>query len=233
MKKIIAFVIFNLPLIIYSQITDFSKYKGENIKTYSVATIPDCYFMVYNDSLDRAYSIYKSRDSLQNNTPEELLTSVFSAQNKTWITPYYKGITPDISEKDMNRRSIADSTNYFQFIHKLTFNHNGVQTAIIKYAEYINKVKTGIYSCQVQNVDGAWLFVNVPEILNIEDAIKRVKTYYFNVFVSGGKTDNKDVNELVKNTREQMRVFNISKFAVELNGLDKKNNAIYNILCDN
>jgi len=103
----------------------------------------------------KVFSTLKSVTEVKNETPEQLVQSVFSCSSKEWDIKNTLGGASYIREKtkrEYNRiKSINKKKNYFELINKTEFRIDNIPTAILKiyfFSEEDLKPQAGIFVMQ-------------------------------------------------------------------------------------
>ena len=103
----------------------------------------------------KVFSTLKSVTEVKNETPEQLVQSVFSCSSKEWDIKNTLGGASYIREKtkrEYNRiKSINKKKNYFELINKTEFRIDNIPTAILKiyfFSEVDLKPQAGIFDMQ-------------------------------------------------------------------------------------
>lgn len=171
----------------------------------------------------RATRIYENIKEIKNNTPEELMHSIFSESSQEWVDfNNEKGKSHIVSlEAFKKRKGINVEKNYFELIHKLYFSYGGVEYAMIKYWFVDNGQRTLVTSATLKHDGKRWLRSGIPGLEKLQAIITRLKPEVLKdlLYASGSKTVSKD---LFDSTRGSYGVLDVDKLFGYISELAKK-----------
>ncbi|MCA6420690.1 MAG: hypothetical protein IM603_16485 [Cytophagales bacterium] len=150
------------------------------------------YFHEYNPPL-KVKAEYTQLSQALNQYPEQLIQSILSAKNQNWVDYNTLGGTENSSKLDeahFQKIILMDKEkNYFELVHKLTFNVGSVPTALVKFYFY-QENQTPVSGCHVmQNINGRWQKTSHPSLSLLAIAFMRFKTEVIKGVILGGSKD--------------------------------------------
>jgi hypothetical protein len=152
----------------------------------------EMYFHEYTPAL-KIKADYTDIGQATNQYPEQLIQSILSARNQTWVDYNTLG-GPEKSSKlspaHFDRvSSMNKDLNYFELMHKMTFNLGNISTAVIKFYFYQENEKP-LSGCYVmQFVDGRWQKTSHPSLSVLSIAFMRFKTEVIRDVITGRTTE--------------------------------------------
>lgn len=205
----------------YSQ-TNYEAFKGKGVKTITPTRLVKPYFCQYKDSMYNPIRFIYQSGFNSASTPEDIIYSAYCGASVGLNTvPVYSGINPDTS----NRNGII-------LIHKLTFFWQGVETAIVKFAEMKDSVLGKPSIVQLQHIGNGWQSSNINGIKNIENVILSIRTNFFWEF-NNRKSEIALVSNSYPKVKNEEGILNIDLFSDFINQLRTNDANTYNIICDN
>ena len=221
MVKYILFLFLFLFQMSYSQ-TNYEIFKGENVKTITPTRLVEPYFCQYKDSMYNPIRFIYQTGFNSASTPEDIIYSAYCGASVGLNTvPVYSGIKPDTS----NRNGII-------LIHKLTFFWQGVETAVVKFAEMKDSIIGKPSIVQLQHTGNNWQASNISGVKNIENVILSIRTSFFWEF-NNRRSDITFVSNSYSKVKNEEGILNIDLLSDFLSQLRNNDAAAYNIICDN
>lgn len=127
-----------------------------------------------------AKAIYKKKENVTNEYPEQLLESILSATDQEWVNYNTLGGAEKASEKKQSHfdkvKSMNKDKNYFELIHKLKLNIGGVPTVIIKFFTHFEDTEVLSGAAVMQLNDGRWQKTSHPSLSTLSIIVMRMKT---------------------------------------------------------
>ena len=150
----------------------------------------------------KAKRILKSKEQATCRTPEELMISLQSATNQDWEDQNWHDFERELLPGTIHSRLTQDIDDfYFELVHKLTFVHNGVETAIIKF--WVRDMDDEDYEAfrVMQKIDGRWYAVVPAEYNSLQTLVMYLSPNAFEVLLTGKNIQSQFMQEIVDKTR--------------------------------
>ena len=207
---------------LFSQ-TNYESFKGTSVKSVVPSRLEDPYYCIYRDSMQNPVRLIYKWDFNSAATPEDYVFSVYcgSIPNVPNALSYY-GVKPDTT-----------SRNGLLLLHKLTFSWLGVETAIVKYADFYDSTIVKSYVIQLQHLGTTWKRVDIAGIKDVEKAMLLVRSKKFWAVYQKRSSEVAAVNEFKKLVKDEDGVMSISLFSDMLAKLKSTDKVTYDLLCDN
>jgi hypothetical protein len=199
-------------VLIFSGVTLFAQenetkqypYNGKPVNLLASVRLENASFHIYEPPF-KAKAIYEKMEEAKCLTPEELVESIESETNQTWVVQNnMPGKANVVSEKAFEyRKKLDKNTNYFELIHKLTFSYNGMPTAIIKYYFVDDGKRTILASMVVQEKDGRWFRTSIAGLDHLEEVFRRVKPETLALLFSTQTPE--DASDFFKKIRKEVK----------------------------
>ncbi len=145
---------------------------------------------------------YENLESVKNDTPENLMKSILSANSQEWFDYNILGGSLKSSKKKeeyFNKvKNMDKDKNFIKLIHSIDYSINNIPTRILKFYFKQDKMKD-VSGCYVlQKINGRWYKTSNPTTSNLSIIIMRIKT---NVLIEllTGETSNNKIKEIHKN----------------------------------
>jgi hypothetical protein len=157
----------------------------------------EMYFHDYTPTV-KIKADYTTLGQVTNQYPEQLLQSILSARTQEWVDYNTLGGAANSSKLSETHfqtvSSMNKEANYFELVHKITFNVGAIPTTIIKFY-FHQENKKPLSACYVmQLVNGRWQKTSHPSLSAFSIAFMRFKTDVIRGVILG---DSKD-EEVVK-----------------------------------
>lgn len=221
MVKYSLFLLLFLFELTYSQ-TNYETMKGQETKTITPTRLINPYFCQYEDSIYNPVRFIYQSGFNGVSTPEDIIYSAYcGASVGLNSVPVYNGIKPDTT----NRNGII-------LIHKLTFFWQGVETAVVKFAEMKDSIIGKPSIVQLQYTGNNWQPSNINDIKNIENVMLSIRTNFFWEF-NNRKSEMAVVSGSYSKVKDEEGILNIDLLSNFLSQLRKNDPATYSIICDN
>ncbi|HEY8399715.1 MAG TPA: hypothetical protein VIK89_00560 [Cytophagaceae bacterium] len=208
------------------QAQDTAQFIGIPVNVTVKLKVPEANFMDY-DTLFKAKRIFTDVSQVSNSTVEELVSSVYSADNQKWVNfNYYQPEqAPKFNKKEYKERASKNiDTSFYQLIHRLSFLHDGIPTAIVKYRYIKEGVPQNFGSLIAQNINNRWYVVNIPELEEQRKLIQAIKTEMF-IALSTGRARRDDIlKQLIDQTRGVFFALDITALSEFYSQWVKENN---------
>ena len=210
------------------QTVSYESFQGQEIAMSVGMVLKDARFHTY-DSTYRASFLSK----VETGSPENFMSALYSAQDNE-VTRLFSGKS-SYSKESRKRRVTADTTrNYYGLKQKITFTHHDRTVAIIGYAEWIDGKPGPTEAITLTKHGSAWS--GTDPIDGYDDLylfVRMVKPEVATKLISGKKTTDSFINDLIAQTRYRRNDLNFSKLTAiirkwQANG--KKENL--NRVCD-
>ena len=124
--------------------------------------------------------IYTDQTEAVNKYPEQLLESIISATNQEWVNYNTLGGAEKASEKKQTHfdkiKTMNRDKNYFELVHKLTFDVGGISSAIIKFFTHFEGTEVLSGVVVMQFVDGRWQKTSHPSLSTLSIIVMRMKS---------------------------------------------------------
>ncbi len=113
----------------------------------------------------------------ENNYPEQLITSIFSATDQAWVNHNTLGEASEKSPEHFEKiKSMDKEKNYFELAHKLTFKVGDIPTAVVKFF-FHEENSSPISACYIlQKVNGRWYKSSNASLTMLSIMVMRIKT---------------------------------------------------------
>lgn len=225
MKKIIILLLVSIAT--YAQDTEDNGVRI--ILKTSLGEMDDARFYVY-DSPFQAKAIYKDTIAAENNYPEELMSSIMSEDSEAWHN--YNNVKAGRISNEMRERFKKVSTmnkekNYFELLHKFSFELEGQNYCIIKFNlvtdEKENPIR-GAYSMIKKN--NKWKKTSSPQTFKMTMLNVFFKTERLAELFRGEKTSNELTNQLIDLVYEN-GILKMDNLLNEFESWNKNNNVQY------
>lgn len=184
----------------------------------------------------KVFSTLKSVTEVKNETPGQLVQSVFSCSSKEWDIKNTLGGASYIREKtkrEYNRiKSINKKKNYFELINKTEFRIDNIPTAILKiyfFSEEDLKPQAGIFVMQKYN--GTWFKTNTSQVNNIALTILKIKPDIYDSIIRG-IYDKEVLVKIKPKITSNNTVLDFNKLSIELDKLSETEDPILKELKD-
>nr|WP_294931177.1 hypothetical protein [uncultured Flavobacterium sp.] len=154
-------------------------------------------FQVYDSLIIKKE--YVKLEEVKNDTPENLMKSILSANSQEWIDYNTLGGSSRSTKRKedyfVKIKQMSINKNYIKLIHKVSFFINNTPTEIIKFYFKQENAKE-VSGCYVlQKVDNRWYKVSNTTTSNLSIIIMRLKTDIL-IELFSGKTSNVLTKEL-------------------------------------
>ncbi len=217
-EKLLIFLLFGFCKIGYCQTTNYSNFKGVNVKVQLTNRIEAPYFKQYGNPFKKEYIKMTAFNRFNfSDTPEEILFNVYTSSSDNQLKRSFAKNTKIDLTSFKQTSNLSDSLKDFLVLrHKLTFNLNDQELAIIKYTQYKDSVALGDYSIQVLGNKKIWQGVKLKEFSEIEFAVLSITADEFWSFHKKGKLDENDkyiAPEILEKVKDEDGVLNLSKLA--------------------
>lgn len=172
-------ICYNFWLLLYGLLTFvFCRAQSDNFGTriiLSTENITQTKFYVYEPSF-KAKAIYKDLVQVKNNYPEELMSSILSANTQEWVN--YNNLRGE-KEADVKPSSYFEKVKkydinktFFELQAKLSFKANGNEMAIIKFYFYQQDKENPVAGALImQKKEGIWKTTSRPYLTPIAMAL--------------------------------------------------------------
>lgn len=169
---------------------------------YSI--IKDASLEVYEPPFD-VVSSYTDPTQPNYSSPEDVMLSEHAANTQEWINELYlpeDSVMAQLKPADLRQKNSANKQeNYLRLIHKLTFEHEGRQTAIIK-TRFVMDGKPMLLAYSVfQERNGRWYKWPSGELEEVKNVVMQFKSDVLYHLMAGENTNDNLVNELIAETR--------------------------------
>ncbi len=223
-KRLFCFIaICSIYASTFSQNVDYSLFKGNPVKVSIPVRLDQPYFCEYRDSSSNPLRMVYKAGFNSLSTPENILFSAYcGAEGSVSNTPVYNGAKPDTTQR-----------NGLLFIHKLTFFWQGVETAVVKYAEMKDSIVSKPISVQLQHIGSRWKPVNLPDIKYIENAMLSIRTNIFWELYNKRSSEISGINDIKKVVKNEEGLLNIDLLSDFLAKQKESNPTTYKLMCDN
>ena len=186
-----------LPVSLFAQEID----PGARIIISISTGLEDASFYIYNPPF-LAKPIYGDTLEAINQFPEQLMSSILSANTQDWINYNTLG-GEEYAEQKSNAyfRSISnliEDSNYYELRAKLMFAENGNEYAIIKFylkLETQNEDYSGAYV--MKKVNNRWYKTSTPFTTKLALMIMRFKESILSELIFSDSSENEMVNDLI------------------------------------
>lgn len=221
-KVILIFIITICSAKVFCQEVNYEAFVGKPVRVSIPVRLDQPYFCQYKDSMYNPIRFIYQSGFNSASSPEDIIYSAYSGASVGLKTvPVYNGINPDTS----NRNGII-------LIHKLTFFWQGVETAIVKFAEMKDSIIGKPSIVQLQHIGNGWQSSNINGIKNIENVILSIRTNFFWEF-NNRKSEIPLVTNSYPKVKNEEGILNIDLFSDFINQLRTNDANTYNIICDN
>jgi len=184
---------FNLYLIFFFTISTIT---GQNTDSpnliLSLEQESELNFYRYDPAL-KIKATLNSLDEVRTEFPEQLMKSIFSAQNQQWVSYNILGGDAKAPKKEQSHFdkiiSMDKEKNYFELKHKLTFELGGILTSVIKFYFYQESEKPISGAYVLQKIDGRWYKTSSSSLSFLSVIIMRIKSKVLEGVISGNSTD--------------------------------------------
>lgn len=195
----------------------------------SIGEMDNVRFYVYEPPF-KAKAIYKDTLDAVNNYPEQLMSSIMSEDSEEWH--YYNKVIKGKISDDMRDRFSEVSTldkekNYFELLHKFSFELEGQNYCIIKFNLVLEEKENPIRGayCMVKQND-KWKKISSPQtfkmtMLNIFFKTERLRELFL-----GEKTSNQLTDQVIDRIYEN-GILNMDNLLDEFESWNKNNNVNY------
>ncbi|WP_440880855.1 hypothetical protein [Tenacibaculum sp. C7A-26P2] len=141
----------------------------------STNNITETNFYVYKPSF-KSKPIYNSINEVKNSYPEELMSSILSANSQEWVNYNTLGGEKNADKKSESHFNKVNNYNkdktYFELQAKLEFNSNGSKIAIVKfYFHQQDKEKPVAGALIMQRSEEVWKVTSKPYLTQIAMAL--------------------------------------------------------------
>lgn len=127
-----------------------------------------------------AKAIYVLQEEAINQYPEQLLESIISAVDQEWVNYNTLGGAEKASKKEQSHfdliRTMDRENNYFELVHKLTFDVGGIPSVIIKFFTHLEGTEVLSGVAVMQYVDGRWHKTSHPSLSTLSIIVMRMKS---------------------------------------------------------
>jgi hypothetical protein len=150
------------------------------------------YFFEYAPAL-QIKADYTDVIQADNLYPEQLMQSILSARNQAWVD--YNSLGGAATSQKMSDNhfqkivSMDKAINYFELIHKMTFNVGTVPTALVKFYFHQENAKPASGCVVMQFVEGRWQKTSDPSLSMLSIALMRIKTNVMQGVLYGNSGD--------------------------------------------
>ena len=208
-------------LILFISLIITTNFNAQNVFEYNIET--DVSFKVFPEQDGKFYKISKAKDFKQN-TPEEVATSKFFAYSNEIASNLYfdKSKFRPLKEENLNRiKKIKPKDAYIQILHKMNYQFQGDEMA---YIMYIGKIKDIPFPfptvLSLIKKDNKWFIYQRPNQQKFTDCFMLYKSCVLSNIIEG-KSDDKDVNNVIINTKSKNGSLDVSKLFDELIKIQK------------
>lgn len=202
---------------------------AENLETNNVFTgrpvemvvssrLEGANFFIYEPPL-KVKGRYKTIDEAHCLTLEALVESIQSAVTQEWVDyNEFPGKSHVVTEKQFEFRRKSDrEKNYLELIHKLSFQYNGLETAIVKYRFVDDGESTMLASMVVQKKDGRWFRTSIAGIDHLSAVVKRAKPKVLDSLLMLNLPEgNESIQELDGRVRTDIGILDSEKLYCEM-----------------
>jgi len=158
----------------------------------STSETQDIYFYEYSPRL-KIKADYQLQSEAVNEYPEQLIQSVLSATNQEWVNYNTLGGEENASQKNKIHfdriKKMNKENNYFELVHKLTFQFDNVPTVIIKFFIYQEDMEPISGAMLIQKKGNRWYKSSNMSLSNMSIMVMRFKTDVLQGLILGNSTD--------------------------------------------
>ncbi len=217
MKKNQLYIIcfFLGTLITHTQV-DYSSFKGEKIKTEIPLRLEKVFFKEYgSDFLKKYEEIVLKNENLSSDTPENVLTLLYSVSSKERYKNLFISTPIKIKKVELEKRALSDSLpNKLRLIQRLTFTYKNKRRSFLKYLKFNSD---GLYSPELLSLEKTgkgWVISENKEFQNIEFVIKKIKPKAFwEFFNRQNNSDFPEINKFKPYVQDTRGILDIEKLA--------------------
>lgn len=185
---------------------------GEVPQRYRVPT--NAQLHIYNPPFNAVGTI-TSHSQATYTSPEEVILSEHAANTQEWLNDLFfekDSIHAKESPEYFQKKNASSKReNYFQLLHKLSFEHEGYPTAIIKSRLHIDNrpmvLTYGVY----QQRNGRWYKYPTGDLQEMKMIIMQVKSDVLQQLLRGEKGSDDLINEVIKATRSENNSMDFEK----------------------
>lgn len=220
MKNMFTLIVIMFALNCYSQngivVTDTPI--DQSINNAKVVKYPERYLI---DQIENF-------EDVKNTSPENLLASYFSAQNKKWFDhnlkikqslPYHN--FEDVSKNKYSVRPLI----------KLSFIANGIENCLVKFEIENDNQTIGSYCIHLEKKDAYWFVSNAEICSNLSLFFLTIDAKYIYPAIMASRSDNEVYNELLEKSKVNGRL-NFNSLMQGIRNLYTINNNEYNKIRD-
>lgn len=225
--------ILNFIILLIGSFSCFSQKETSNIML-SYSENQDIYIYEYMPNF-KIKAEYKSQSQAINKYPEQLLQSILSATNQEWVNYNTLGGIDKADIKDESHftaiKKMDKEKNYFELIHKITFDIDNIQTSIIKFFlhEGVTEPISGVVV--MQKVNDRWFTTSNINLSTLSIMVMRLKTEVLRGVILGN-SENLDIKNLHKKVNTDGGI-NLTVFENEfLSWYDSTNDANKKLFLD-
>lgn len=154
----------------------------------------------------RAKAIFSERSEALNRYPEELMESIISATDQEWVDYNTLGGAEKSRKKNAAHfervRNMDKNDNYFELVHKLSFEVSGVPTTVIKFYTHLDGTETLSGILVAQFVDGRWQKTSHPALSSLAILTMRIKSPVLRGIVLRN-SDDPDISEITERVNDE------------------------------
>lgn len=188
--------------------------------------VKDNSFYVYSPAY-KAKAIYKSLAEITNEYPEQLMSSLLSADNQEWYNANMLS-TSGLQEKQeslvFERTKKMDREQVFYELNcKFQFSYQQQLMAIIKFYMHVSDIKTFAGAFVLQKVGNRWFKTVTPFTNDLSVIMIRFKTDKLQQIFYGKETGDKLTDELIRLIKGSDGSISIDKFSKEVKAWYKTN----------
>lgn len=217
MNKIKLYIAFFFigNLMCQSQI-DYSKFKGYKVKTAMKQKLNSVFFKEYgNDFLKKYKEIIIKNEQLSNDTPENVLTLLYSVSSKEKYKNLFLSKPFKIKKRELEERKMIDTLpQKLRLIQRLTFNKANKKISFLKYLKYTDSITYETNLLSLVKIKGEWKIKKDDNFENVAYVIKVLKPLAFWEFFN--RQNNKkypEINKLKPIVQNRNGILDIEKLA--------------------
>lgn len=177
-----------------------------------------CKFYSYTPYF-KASALYRSQSEVSNAYPEQLMSSLLSANNQEWYNSNMlpsSGLQVDKAAEYFDRVKTMDRDQvYYELVCKFEFDYQGEQMAVVKFYMHISKDQSFPGAFVLQKRDGRWYRTSTPFTTDLALLFSGIKGERLKQVFEGKKTGDKLVDALVLRVRNAGGSISLEKFIQE------------------
>lgn len=172
----------------------------------------------------QAKRVYSDISQVRASSPEELMESIASEVTQEWVdSNWMKHISNRVSPEAFAVRKARDrEKNYYELIHKLTFSHDGVETAIVKYWFVDDGKRSIVTAIQIQKIGDRWFGAAVPGLEYLVSIVGKLKPDVLAALLPTRPQHDPLVRDVFSKTRDPSGGLDFTKLHAYLTNLVEK-----------